>query len=681
MSTTPEPERQRLRRAVGGPVATPKNARTARVKVDQSYIDDLLDEIQSLQKAARASEAANGALSPVSKNTGVEASIDTTGAINDDDSSVASVVNVNTGALQQPGPPAIDQARPVPETGDAVRNPLLEDRPWFFSLTPEMPILVEEAADAPFATRFRQELSGKSQRHIPRTENVKDEALTSLWSTPCAWPTPSKARFLVKAALNTICRRYYLVRRSTTLRLLEQVIHNPGICDMLSTCKLFVLFALGEVYSTRTSSAKTRLPGIEYYVYASRILRVISEQPRIDSVEVMLMLSLYSLAMNRRYGSYCMIGSAVKFSTMIGLHKNVPQSQMPDRGLQEHRKRVWWSVYTLDRFWAAQIGQAVSIRDEDIDVDLPSIEGLSPESAAEDFADPEYLTAYLRVTNLAAQIAYSVYSRKIQSTSFACRVQQALRDLSNWLHDLPDPLRAAMEELPPNASVSTTSLHLYFNHCLIRAARPIVLYVFRMRRESHKIAAEERPPIGEAAQTLSDACIQCARRCCRLLIELWINGSFPTFEIAYVHHLFSSSIVLAISSLSQTNESQSDSDDFDAAMQILRQLDENGNFAAREFSKHMQATKTILEGMVAERNQQAGVPDQNASQGGMLFSHDLRPLGVSIDTTRMTLTEPSFQELLTQSDLDLRFLESANTDHEFQAFFWPDEETPGWLNG
>ncbi|RMJ13420.1 hypothetical protein CDV36_006926 [Fusarium kuroshium] len=722
MSETPEPESQRLRRPIGASRATPKNARIAcrkcharkvkcsggtpcanclqanigaecsyprrirRVKVDQSYIDELLEEIHSLRKAVHTPEVANSTPSRRLETRAQSFASDGDGV--NQESPTASVVNVDTSTLR-PDTQAtvvVDQTRPAPETDDSIRNPILEDRPWFFSLTPEMPMLIEEAADAPFATRFRQELSGKSQRHIPRTENVTDEALTSSWNTPCPWPPASRARFLLKVALNTVCRRYYLVRRSATQRLLEQAIHNPDMCDLVSECKLFVLFALGEVYSTRTSPTKDKnqLPGISYYVRASRLLRVLTEQPRIDCVEVILMLSLYSLAMNRRYNAYCMIGSAVKFSTMIGLHQNVPLSLMPDREKQEHRKRIWWSVYTLDRFWGAQIGQPVSIRDEDIDVDPPSIEGLSPESAAEDFADAEYLTANHRLTNLAAQIASLIYSRKDQRTSFSSRVQQALRDLTSWLQGLPDSLRAAMEELPPNATAPITALHLSFNQCLIRAARPIVLYVFRMRREARKSIEEERPPIGEVALTLSDACIQCARRSCRLLVESWINGSFPTFDVSYVHHLFSSSIVLAISSLSQTNESQSDSDDFDAAMQILKQLDESGNFAAREFLKSMEATRAALDSITAERSQSGQdnrEPDSVAMRGGPFSFHDPRIFDAPTDTARMALTEPSFQDLLSQSDLDLQFLESSNNDQDFQGFFWANEGYQGWMNG
>ncbi|EFW19414.1 conserved hypothetical protein [Coccidioides posadasii str. Silveira] len=88
----------------------------------------------------------------------------------------------------------------------------------------------------------------------------------------------------------TVCRRYYLVQRSSTLQLLEQAIHNPALCDIISICKFLALFALGEAYSTRTCLSEDQFPGIGYYVSATRMLRVLSEQPRIDCVEIMVAL-------------------------------------------------------------------------------------------------------------------------------------------------------------------------------------------------------------------------------------------------------------------------------------------------------------------------------------------------------------------------------------------------------
>lgn len=33
----------------------------------------------------------------------------------------------------------------------------------------------------------------------------------------------------------------------------------------------------------------------------------------------------------------------------MGLHLNIPETQMRDAGEREHRNRIWWTAYTLER--------------------------------------------------------------------------------------------------------------------------------------------------------------------------------------------------------------------------------------------------------------------------------------------------------------------------------------------
>ncbi|KAL6915573.1 hypothetical protein FSST1_007068 [Fusarium sambucinum] len=524
-----------------------------------------------------------------------------------------------------------------------------------------MPTLIGEATDVAFATRFRQEILGRSQNYFPRPQNVQDETITSLWSLDPVWPPPSRARFLVKVVFSTLCRRYYLVRKSLTLQLLEQAIRNPAACDMLSTCKLFALFALGEAYSTRTCQTEDKFPGIRFYISATRMLRVLCEEPKIDCVEIMIMLSIYSRAMNRRHSAYCIAGYAVRFCIIIGLHLNISPQQLPDRELREHRTRVWWSAYILDRSWASTLGKPISIQDDDIDVNMPSeLQSLPPSDTAsnEDFADTDNFSASIRLANLGAKITASLYSRRSHQTPFSSRVQQALQDLSHWLQGLPDPLRKCIEHVPPGSTMHAITLHLYFNQCMILASRPILLHVLRSRRGSSMGTLEPgTESISASAMALSEACVECARRSYRVLSDSWINGSFPTFDYTYTQYLFSVAIVLAISSV--LAECTTDGDDFETAAQILEQLEQNGSFAAKEFCRHIKATSTMLIQVHAERAQ---------------VDHGLAPaLNDTMGHETELLVGPLLQDLLSQPELDLQFLETSVIDHGFQTFIWPEE--------
>ncbi|KAF5986060.1 transcription activator [Fusarium bulbicola] len=550
-----------------------------------------------------------------------------------------------------------DDAKPRPEssipdvssteTSSSLQGTLLEERPWFFDMNVlHTPVLIGEASDAAFASRFRQAISEPGHSHIPRVNYAPDERLLVLSDQDCPWPIPSRARLLVNVALKYVSRTYYIVRKSQILEGLEQSILNPHSADSLLRSKLWVLFAIGEMYSTRTAAKDRNFPGMAYFARATRILRIISERPRIDAIEIRLLLSFYSLALNRRYTAYALAGSSVRLSVVMGLHLNVPESQLRDAGAREHRNRVWWTAYSFDRMWASRLGHPVAIQDDDIEVDLPTDPVL--DTPSDDFADSSYFIAGLRLARLAAK-----------------RVQEALRDLRAFVEELPPHLHIEPTDAP-EPSPKPLSLHLYFNQVAITATRPILLHVLRTHVSAWDTQPRTEPQIPVSAMTLSEACIRCARHSCRLLIDCWIDGSFATFDYFYTQYLFSSATVLAISSLIDGKECRSDKEQFESAAQFLHQLKENGNFAAEEFCRHVDAMKVCMRALEARRGQFV------VQDTGLLGLDVLNP------TAGMALSEPSLQELLSQPVLDLQFIDASMYHDGAQGLYWPDISPESW---
>ncbi|EGU86323.1 hypothetical protein FOQG_12489 [Fusarium oxysporum f. sp. raphani 54005] len=550
------------------------------------------------------------------------------------------------------------------ETSSSLQGTLLEERPWFFDMNVlHTPVLIGEASDAAFATRFRQAISEPGHSHIPRVNYAPDERLLALSDEDCPWPIPSRARLLVNVALKYVSRNYYIVRKSQILEGLEQTILNPNSADSLLRSKLWVLFAIGEMYSTRTAAKDRNFPGMAYFARATRILRIISERPRIDAIEIRLLLSFYSLALNRRYTAYALAGSSVRLSVVMGLHLNVPESQLRDTGAREHRNRVWWTAYSFDRMWASRLGHPVAIQDDDIEVDLPTDPVL--DTPSDDFADSSYFIAGLRLARLAAKVINAIYTRRPQQKTLSQRVQEALRDLRAFVEELPPHLHIEPTDAP-EPSPKPLSLHLYFNQVAITATRPILLHVLRTHVSAWDTQPRTEPQIPVSAMTLSEACIRCARHSCRLLIDCWIDGSFATFDYFYTQYLFSSATVLAISSLIDGKECRSDKEQFESAAQFLHQLKENGNFAAEEFCRHVDAMKVCMRALEARRGQFV------VQDTGLLGLDVLNP------TAGMALSEPSLQELLSQPVLDLQFIDASMYHDGAQGLYWPDISPESW---
>lgn len=151
----------------------------------------------------------------------------------------------------------------------------------------------------------------------------------------------------------------------------------------------------------------------------------------------------------------------------MGLYLNVPDAQLSDRAMREHRNRVWWTAYDFDQLLASRLGQSASVQDGDIQVDLPSSAGL-PENVQGDFADAEPLVAHIKLAELAGQITQSLYGRRTQKEPFSQRVQQALKKLQGWVQSLPERLQFEKHQSSQPVSQAIRSLRLSFNQVKLR---------------------------------------------------------------------------------------------------------------------------------------------------------------------------------------------------------------------
>lgn len=201
--------------------------------------------------------------------------------------------------------------------------------------------------------------------------------------------------------------------------------------------------------------------------------------------------------------------------------------------------------------------------------------------------------------------------------------------------------------------------------------------------------------ISQPVLTLGEASIHAARHSHSLILKRWINGSLPVFGYFHAHYLFSSALILAMSSFVPIGN-PSDIGSFEAALEILQSMSENGNLAASEFFQNLQQVKFCLDSY----RERSGRPAENAAAaigpGNIPTSSTLAPpilpaeseinpttnppvsLGMQDTaqgfTTAMAFLEPTMQDFLAQSDFDLGLMhpvdifmnesESLYTGHE-----------------
>lgn len=170
------------------------------------------------------------------------------------------------------------------------------------------------------------------------------------------------------------------------------------------------------------------------------------------------------MTLNRRYSAYLFAGTATRTAMVIGLHLNVPESQLPDPRIREHRKRLFWTAFVLDRIFASKLNHPPAILDDDIDLDLPS--EVTTSIPNDSFGDAEYQVANITLARLLSSIIRSVYSVRKQAqgtcADVSSRAKACLNDLQSWYESLPRRFQIDDKSMDDHHERQIISLHLRF---------------------------------------------------------------------------------------------------------------------------------------------------------------------------------------------------------------------------
>ena len=248
-------------------------------------------------------------------------------------------------------------------------------------------------------------------------------------------------------------------------------------------CQILLVFAFGQMYSINQWVGKDGPPGFAYFKYALAFLPNVYEDGSILFIEVLSYVAYYMQTINRRDAAYLLIGIALRMAISLGLHQEISDKDM-DSDMREHRRRVWWSTYSMERLLCVTSGHPISIQDEDIDVLLPTAK------AEEDDRIASILASYTELSRIQGIIGEKIYRKKPKSSSdlSAC-IQNIMKRLSDWSERLPEAMRLSAHDLdkPPKREIVSTYLHYY--HCINMTARPILLYAVQQ-----KLAPNAQPP-------------------------------------------------------------------------------------------------------------------------------------------------------------------------------------------
>lgn len=95
-------------------------------------------------------------------------------------------------------------------------------------------------------------------------------------------------------------------------------------------------------------------------------------------------------------------GLSARLSNMLRLHKPSPPASLSPVEA-EHRKRVWWTTYCIDRMTSTEMGLPPIFHPEQVELEYPDGTSLSPEDTQE-FSCPHMFATQIQLAFIHADI-------------------------------------------------------------------------------------------------------------------------------------------------------------------------------------------------------------------------------------------------------------------------------------
>ncbi|KAF2400581.1 hypothetical protein EJ06DRAFT_581691 [Trichodelitschia bisporula] len=217
----------------------------------------------------------------------------------------------------------------------------------------------------------------------------------------------------------------------------------------------------------------------------------------VRSVQVLILLAIYSLRSPKGPGAYTYIGLSMRLCIDLGMHRAAPKKYSLLES--EMRKRIFWTCYCLDRQVSIVLGRPFAVSDRDIDAELPLdvdestqdalvLEAAATAAATSSTNGPSATSTSLscfihicRLRRIESAIQQSIYrvDRPPLGSNVEAEVEPFLRQLEEWKERIPSDARQHSAD-KPSATTDTRVIDgygyymVYYYKCLRFLLHPVL---------------------------------------------------------------------------------------------------------------------------------------------------------------------------------------------------------------
>jgi hypothetical protein len=344
---------------------------------------------------------------------------------------------------------------------------------------------------------------------------------------------------------------------------------NPEAC--LAYTKVLTILAFGQMYSVNQWNSCDGPPGFELFRHAMQYLPTFHEDSSILFVETLALVGYYMQNLGERDSAFLYVGAALRMAISLALHQEVRSMQLDDVQ-KERRRRVWWSVYSMDRILTIKSGNPIMVQDEDI--------GVGPPTRL--LNEPRYgpwivLRMYTELSQILTRIEHEVYrTRQKTGSTLMASVQSILASLSAWNQSLPTELRFDIEK--PDFTRESVSTFLHYYQCINMTVRPLLFLIVERRMRGDPADRSQPLEHNLSAPTIGvlKHCISAAQDTVAMITVAAQKNLFATYGYMDGEHCFSAALVLVLVCVAFPCTDQEYAT-MDSALRMLQLMVDRGN--------------------------------------------------------------------------------------------------------
>ncbi|OKL61014.1 hypothetical protein UA08_03118 [Talaromyces atroroseus] len=397
-------------------------------------------------------------------------------------------------------------------------------------------------------------------------------------------------------------------------RLARTYSHPPDPEDLESRlvfCQILTIFAFGTIYSVNQWVGDEGPPGLSYFNDALTFLPDLHEGASVLFVEVLGLVAYYMQNLNRRDAAFLYIGAASRMAVSLGLHQELPNTVAMDSVEREHRRRVWWSIYSMDQIISVKSGNPSSMQEDGIETNMPS-QCLETESS--DYS-ATILSRYTELSKILGQTMRGVYGTAHNSS---LQLMETVREIDScleiWFTSLPECLISDYGNIFHSPiRRESISVFLHYHQCINLIARPLIFHLIRKQLQSYSdssstLASNWRTGVTPYAVKVIEKCIYSARATVAMMTHAFKLNNVATYGFMDGEHAFAAALILVMVNLVFKSGDEG-STDAESALDLLGGIARKGNAQTRQRLDMLLELKAV-----SERHKSSFAPDLNINQ-------------------------------------------------------------------